>query len=146
MIELLASPMQVSWYALPTRRSALASAGALNNLNAIIANVMMQGNNLFHQAQDALPPMPQLPAGITLPAGLPVINLPNQQVCAVFSYCVLLSLAMFLDSYNVSLSARLHCSAFYTPTACYDYPWQCKFTCYGARDRIYNSHNKAHIV
>ena len=46
---------------------------------------MMQGDNLLHQAQGALPPMPQLPAGITLPAGLPVINLPNQQVCVVFS-------------------------------------------------------------
>lgn len=48
----------------------------------------MQGDSLLHQAQDALPPMPQLPAGITLPAGLPLINLPDQQVCAVFSQTV----------------------------------------------------------
>lgn len=107
---------------------------------------MMQGNNLFHQAQDALPPMPQLPAGITLPADLPVINLPNQQVCAVLSYCVLLSLAMFLDSCNVSLLARLPCRTLYTPTASYHYPWQCEATCYSARDRICEPRNKAHIV
>ena len=42
-------------------------AGARENINTILSNLLTGGNSILHDVEAALPPVPTLPAGLQLP-------------------------------------------------------------------------------